>query len=245
MGSAAATPVRATTPDAVVLPLQYAVAAKGTWLPGRGGPLCASDCQNALRESNISALYMKRKPTTAITSTTTFRRIDCEMVAHIVGKSSKARTPLNLPEVLVSFRELPFASLVFDDQARRPGDDADSGYRQIAEMSSYGPQPSSLFGPDCKDQLEIIAAAQRDVDWIATLLAEPFSCLLAQSATNGASSVMPTDEASAIWRTPSANPSLRSMQLVAAGSARAGVPARTRGSGRRYRPAARWPTWSS
>jgi len=73
----------ATTPDAVVLPLQYAVASKGTWLPGSGGPLCASDCQNALRESNISASYMKRKPTTAITRTTTFRRMDCEMVARI------------------------------------------------------------------------------------------------------------------------------------------------------------------
>src|SRR6185503_13241371 len=75
---------RATTPDAVVLPLQYAVAAKGIWLPGRGGPLCASDCQKALRESNISASYMKTKPTTAITSTTIFRRIDCEIVAHMI-----------------------------------------------------------------------------------------------------------------------------------------------------------------
>src|SRR4249919_4369207 len=86
VGSAAATPVRATTPDAVVLPLQYAVAAKGIWLPGRGDPLCASDCQKALRESNISASYKKRKPTTAITSTTIFRRIDCEIVARIINK---------------------------------------------------------------------------------------------------------------------------------------------------------------
>ena len=65
VGSAAAIPVRATTPEAVVVPLQYAVAENGSWLPGRGPPPCAIDSQNELRESNIWSSYISRKPAMA------------------------------------------------------------------------------------------------------------------------------------------------------------------------------------
>jgi hypothetical protein len=80
---------------------------------------------------------------------------------------------LNLPEVLVSFRKLAFAPFVFDEQARRAGDDADLGYRQITQKTSYGSQSSSQPGPGRKDQLEVVATTQRDLYWITTLTAEP------------------------------------------------------------------------
>lgn len=135
VGSAAATPVRATTPDAVVLPLQYAVAAKGIWLPGRGELPCAIDCQNALRESNISAWYMNRKPITAITKTPSFRRVEREMTRMF----NRQVVRMSLPEVLVSRWQFPLTTIVFDDQFRAFGNDADPGYRQIANVPSYGP----------------------------------------------------------------------------------------------------------
>ena len=138
MGSAAATPVRATTPDAVVVPLQYAVAEKGSWLPGSGGLPCAIDCQSALRESNISASYMRTKPTTAITRTTSFRHVDREMVTRMLNSQAPEDFRC-LPKVLVSLRQFSFAVLVLNEQARRLGDNAYPGYRQIAQMSSYRP----------------------------------------------------------------------------------------------------------
>ena len=69
--------------------------------------------------------------------------------------------------MLVPFRKLAFAPFVFDEQARRPGDNADLGYRQITQKTSYGPQSSSLSGPGRKDQLEVVATTQRDIHWIA------------------------------------------------------------------------------
>ena len=81
------------TPSCV--PLQYAVARRASGCRGVGGPLCASDCQKALRESNISASYTKRKPTTAITSTTIFRRIDCEIVTRMISEVRAKLPTLN------------------------------------------------------------------------------------------------------------------------------------------------------
>lgn len=80
--------------------------------------------------------------------------------------------------MLVAFRKLTFAALVLDEQARRPGDDADSGYRQIAQEPSYGPQSSCVPRPNCKEQLEIVTAAQRCIQRIAAHPAEPFTRVL-------------------------------------------------------------------
>ena len=73
------------------------------------------------------------------------------------------------------FRKLAFASDPLHEQARRSGHDPDLGYRQIAEMLSYGAQPPSLPWPAREDQLVIIASAERKVQWISTAPAEPFA----------------------------------------------------------------------
>jgi hypothetical protein len=87
----------------------------------------------------------------------------------------------SLPEVLVPLRKFPLTALVFDQQARCPSYDPDSGYRQIAQLPSYVPQPSSLPGPARENQLEIVASSEREVNWISTRTAQP----LARLSRNG------------------------------------------------------------
>jgi hypothetical protein len=62
---------------------------------------------------------------------------------------------------------------VFDEQPGRSGNNADPGYRQIAQLSSYGAQPSSLPGPDREDQLKIVASSERNVNGILIMLTHP------------------------------------------------------------------------
>ena len=59
VGSAAAIPVRAATPEAVVVPLQYAVASNCSRAPGVGSlvPSISSACRAANRESETVASY--------------------------------------------------------------------------------------------------------------------------------------------------------------------------------------------
>src|SRR5262245_31807745 len=78
-----------------------------------------------------------------------------------------------LPEVLVSLRQLALAVLVMDQQAGRSGHNADPGYRQIAQLSSYGPQPPSLLGLGRKDQFKIVSSSEREVNRITILPAQP------------------------------------------------------------------------
>ena len=55
-------PVRTPTPDAVVVPLQYAVALNGRRAPGSGEPSgLVIVCQAALRESSIWLSYSKHE----------------------------------------------------------------------------------------------------------------------------------------------------------------------------------------
>ena len=73
-GSAAATPVRTCTPDAVVSPLQYAVAVKCSREPGCGE--AAVSASIAKRASRTVASYTNTKPTTAPRVATAFRQND-------------------------------------------------------------------------------------------------------------------------------------------------------------------------
>jgi hypothetical protein len=75
-GSAAAMPLRTPTPDAVVVPLQYAVALKGSRAPGNGDPSgLVIVSQAALRESRIWLSYINTNPTTAARSTVTLSQV--------------------------------------------------------------------------------------------------------------------------------------------------------------------------
>src|SRR5688500_2358585 len=67
-GSAAATPLRTATPDAVVCPLQYAVALNCRRAPGigRSVPLSSSACRDPYRESETVASYKSTKAATSI-----------------------------------------------------------------------------------------------------------------------------------------------------------------------------------
>jgi len=78
-----------------------------------------------------------------------------------------------LPEVLVPLRQFARAVLVLDEQAGRSGHNADPGYRQIAQLSSYGPQPPSLVGLGRKDQFKIVSSSQREVNRITIPPAQP------------------------------------------------------------------------
>jgi len=70
-------PVLTSTPDAVVVPLQYAVALNGSCVPGSGEPsLVVIAIRATLNESNICASYSNTKPAMATTSTTSLSQID-------------------------------------------------------------------------------------------------------------------------------------------------------------------------
>jgi len=75
--------------------------------------------------------------------------------------------------MLVPLRQFSLRKPVFDEQAGRSGHKADPGYRQIAQLSSYGAQSSSLPGPHREDQLKIVASSQREVNGILIAPAQP------------------------------------------------------------------------
>src|SRR5262245_37675076 len=104
--SPAATPVRTPTPDAVVVPLQYAVALKARRAPARGevgstAPRAAA----ASRESNVETSYRNTKPTTHTKVTSSLRHSDREMI-RLIGN---ARTPRAAPVHLQTFAAPPAA----------------------------------------------------------------------------------------------------------------------------------------
>src|SRR5262245_58184690 len=79
VGSAAAIPDRTSTPEAVVVPLQYPVAANCRRVPVTGavGSITAPPAANS-RESNVVASYSKTKVATANNVAMTFSPIDPE-----------------------------------------------------------------------------------------------------------------------------------------------------------------------
>src|SRR3954453_4616122 len=81
-GSAAATPFCAGTPEAVTMPLQYAVALKASRAPGSGR--AAVSCSVAKRatylESSAVTSYSDTKPTAAIAVTIVLRQKRSEMI---------------------------------------------------------------------------------------------------------------------------------------------------------------------
>src|SRR5258707_12094548 len=88
-GSAAAMPDRTFTPDAVVLPLQYAVAEKRSRDPGIGGEgSTAGRSRAAKRESRIVTSYNHTNPTTTTTVASTFRHSE---LARIITRNVRIR----------------------------------------------------------------------------------------------------------------------------------------------------------
>src|SRR5476649_1657595 len=81
-GSDAATPLWTATPDAVTMPLQYAVALKASLEPGigRADVSCMVACRAAYFESRIVVSYSDTKPTAATKVTTAFRQKEPEMI---------------------------------------------------------------------------------------------------------------------------------------------------------------------
>src|SRR5881409_708379 len=81
-GSDAATPLCAATPDAVVTPLQYAVALNASRAPGIGTAVVSRStaCRAAYFESSVVTSYSETKPITATTVTTLLRQKDLEMI---------------------------------------------------------------------------------------------------------------------------------------------------------------------
>src|SRR6187399_3165165 len=74
-GSAAATPVRTVTPEAVVEPLQYAVAVNAIRDPGGGGPLSVNSFWMTLYcESKMRISYRNTNPTIKATTAMAFRQ---------------------------------------------------------------------------------------------------------------------------------------------------------------------------
>ena len=78
-GSEAAIPVRAPTPDAVVVPLQYAVALKRSRAPAAGSVGSTMFSGAASRESNITTPYSRTNVTHARHMTPSFRPSEREM----------------------------------------------------------------------------------------------------------------------------------------------------------------------
>src|SRR5262245_20185028 len=92
IGSAAAIPVRTSTPDEVVEPLQYAVALNGSCVPVSGDPwLVVIAIRATLRESNICASYRNTKPAMATTSTTSFSHAGPERMRIMTGNARSRR----------------------------------------------------------------------------------------------------------------------------------------------------------
>src|SRR5688572_16482478 len=95
-GSDAATPVRATTPDAVVVPLQYAVAVKSWREPAAGRVGSTTPGGASLRESDMLISYANTKPTLATSVTMSLRPTDREMTRPISGSAQTPRAVVSL-----------------------------------------------------------------------------------------------------------------------------------------------------
>src|SRR5687767_9032568 len=90
-GSDAAIPLRTPTPDAVVVPLQYAVAVNSSRAPAPGN-VGSRSAEPTPRRSNMLTSYINTKPTMAITVTTSFRPSDREMSGRaIIGNAGTLR----------------------------------------------------------------------------------------------------------------------------------------------------------
>ena len=113
------------------------------------------------------------------------------------------------------------------------GHDADPGYRQIAERRRTPRSRPRWRGPHREQQLVVVAAGEGAADRVGPGCGVPGSSLVDERQRGRVDARCPTPEARAICRTPSARPSLRSMQLDAARLFASSRPARTRGSGRR------------
>src|SRR5512139_1030423 len=81
--SAAAMPVRTTTPEAVVLPLQYAVAVNWRRAPGTGVVGSTSFWLHGHTESMVVASYSSTNPVTATRVASSVRQVDREIVRLI------------------------------------------------------------------------------------------------------------------------------------------------------------------
>src|SRR5262245_647035 len=89
-GSEAAIPVRTPTPDAVVVPLQYAVAVNSRRAPAAGavGSTTFTEFGSPTgfdsRESNTLTSYSNTKPVTAMHVAASFLTSDPEMISGII-----------------------------------------------------------------------------------------------------------------------------------------------------------------
>src|SRR5687768_16227142 len=82
-GSDAAMPVRTPTPDAVVVPLQYAVALKVSRDPAAGAVGSTAPWRAALRESIVVTSYSSTNVTIATMVASSLRQSDREMIRFI------------------------------------------------------------------------------------------------------------------------------------------------------------------
>ena len=163
-GSAAAMPRRTFTPAAVVCPLQYAVASKARCEPGAGrsssSPSMSSQApypESSMRVSYTEHGHDERGDESDEGSTR--RRDERERHGLHVGAAFSAR-PVSR-KVFEPVGQRAAARGVAHEEVGPPRDDADPGYRQIADAATGAPQPAAVARPDREEQLVVVAAAER------------------------------------------------------------------------------------
>ena len=220
-GSAATIPVRTPTPDAVVSPLQYAVAVNLSRAPA---------CGNEMRlHAHVVARLAARVERRRLVEKHEGHRDPAghDRLAPVRLSDSQCQSVRN-PRGNASSR--PLRSTISAGVLR---EDADLRQRRIGHLPRDVSQPAAAAFRDREQQLVILSAGERRAHRVDVRAAPPLGAPRVRSAARSPSIRTPHPLAAATCRSASANPSLKSIAARAARARPIATPSLTRGSGLR------------